>query len=166
MLQTSTGEMFLVNFDGLYCITLLNNWSGYITTPANPSLYPSIRYYSYLSGFQGEQHYFLQLDTDVGEVQDDVVPSEFQMSQNYPNPFNQSTQINYYIPSDERVSVKIFNIHGIEVVTLLDDYSSAGWYSIRWDGRNHPGIKMPSGIYICQVQVGQLSQVQKMTLGR
>jgi len=97
----------------------------------------------------------------VTDVEDDyVVPSEFTLLQNYPNPFNPSTKIEYYLPVEGNVTLKIFNILGQEVRTLINnELTNAGRYTITFDASN-----LPSGIYIYRLQTGNFSSNKKMIL--
>jgi 1,4-alpha-glucan branching enzyme len=70
------------------------------------------------------------------------MPSEFKLLQNYPNPFNPSTNINYQLPADKYVSLKVFDILGREVATLVNEFKKTGSYSVEWNGNN-----LPSGVY-------------------
>lgn len=93
-----------------------------------------------------------------------LLPDEFALAQNYPNPFNPETKINYQLPEESRVVIKIFNVTGQAVRLLVNDFEPAGFYEITWDGRNQAGISVPSGTYFYQIQAGSFHQVQKMTL--
>jgi len=79
-----------------------------------------------------------------GEV---AVPKIFSVSQNFPNPFSQQTVIRYACPYRTKVALKIFDVTGRLIKTLLDEKVNAGYYSIRWDGKDKSGKKVASGIY-------------------
>jgi formylglycine-generating enzyme required for sulfatase activity len=88
-----------------------------------------------------------------------IVPEVFALSQNYPNPFNPITTIEYQIPKDTRVTVKIYNILGQEVATLVDGDLKAGYYNMKWDARN-----MSSGVYIYRMFTKDYVQSKKMLI--
>ena len=75
-----------------------------------------------------------------------IIPGEYALSQNYPNPFNPSTVVNYQLPSDDYVTVKVYNVLGEEVATLVDEMQSAGFKSITWNASS-----MPSGVYLVKM---------------
>lgn len=87
------------------------------------------------------------------------VPVEFSLSQNYPNPFNPATKISFDIPSGSMVSLKVFDIAGNEVITLVNEQKNAGSYSVSFNGSN-----LSSGIYLYRLQAGEFSFTRKMTL--
>jgi uncharacterized protein (TIGR02145 family) len=87
------------------------------------------------------------------------LPVRFSMSQNYPNPFNPSTTIKYRIPTEGNVSLKVFDLLGNEIATLVNDYRSAGSYSVDFNGKN-----IPSGIYFYKIQVNEFTEAKKMIL--
>ncbi len=90
---------------------------------------------------------------------DKQIPAEFELSQNYPNPFNPTTKINYAIPKDATVEVRVFDILGKEVSTLLNEFKQAGNYSIEFDGAN-----FKSGVYFYKFNSGNYTAVKKMML--
>ncbi len=90
--------------------------------------------------------------------------SKFSLSQNCPNPFNPSTTINFDLPSNEYVSLKIYDISGRLVKTLANHTMQAGSHSFNWDSRNESGMKVPSGIYFYTIEAGDYSKTVKMTL--
>ena len=86
-------------------------------------------------------------------------PNRFELSQNYPNPFNPSTTINYSIPKESMVQLKIFNILGQQVKTLVSENEASGIYTVRFDASN-----LSSGIYFYSLRAGNYYQVKKMLL--
>jgi len=90
------------------------------------------------------------------------IPSEMVLAQNYPNPFNPATSIDYFLPNNAGVSLKVYNLIGKEVATLLNHVQqSAGSYSIHFDASN-----LNSGIYIYQLKAGSSVLTRKMMLVR
>ena len=83
----------------------------------------------------------------------------FYLSQNYPNPFNPSTKIKYSIPQESNVVIKVFDILGNEIETLINEKKPAGTYDLTWVANN-----LPSGIYFYRLQAGEFVQTKKMTL--
>lgn len=90
----------------------------------------------------------------------------FALLQNYPNPFNPTTRIRYALAEPARVKLTIFNLRGEEVLTLVDAYQAAGGHSVQWRGENLRGQKVPSGIYIYRLFVGERKLSAKMLLIR
>lgn len=88
-----------------------------------------------------------------------TVPKEYTLKQNYPNPFNPTTTVEYQITNNGNVSLKIFDILGQEVATLVDEYKLAGYYSVTFNGS-----KLPSGIYIYEIRTRDFRDVKKMIL--
>ncbi len=85
--------------------------------------------------------------------------SAFQLFQNYPNPFNPETKIRYSTSHTSRVFIKIYDVLGREITTLVNEEKPAGIYEISWDGAN-----LPSGLYFYQIRAGELIQAKKMIL--
>ncbi len=85
--------------------------------------------------------------------------NEFKLYQNYPNPFNPSTTISWYSPNGGQQVVKIYNVVGGEVATLMNENKPAGTYSVKFDGKS-----FSSGIYFYKIQTGSYSSVKKMML--
>ncbi len=93
-----------------------------------------------------------------------VIPQEFLLYSNFPNPFNPETIIKYDVPSQSQVSVKIFNILGQEVATLVDEVKQPGRYEVVWRGTNSSGQQMSTGVYLCVMKAGNYSGAVKMSL--
>ena len=92
------------------------------------------------------------------------IPAEFKLLQSYPNPFNPETTIEFQISRPSFVTLKIYNISGQEIKTLVNESKSAGYYSIKWDGTNDNGLKVNSGVFIYMIKAGIFSDVKKMIL--
>jgi len=98
------------------------------------------------------------------ENNDGKIPTEFSIDQNYPNPFNPTTTIKYSIPEVSFVNIKIYDMLGREVKTLVSSQQKAGSYDIRWNGENNYGSKVASGTYIYRVTAGDYSKALKLML--
>ena len=88
------------------------------------------------------------------------VPGEYSLSQNYPNPFNPYTDIRYQIPDGRlphHTTLRIHNVLGQEVRTLVDEVQEAGYYTITWDGKDNDGRQVPSGVYFYRLTAGGTS---------
>ncbi|MBK7632567.1 MAG: T9SS type A sorting domain-containing protein [Ignavibacteriales bacterium] len=90
---------------------------------------------------------------------EEVLPKEFSLSQNYPNPFNPSTSIQYSIGSRQFVSLKIYDVIGNEVATLVNEYRNSGSYDTEFNAD-----KLSSGVYYYQLRAGSFVQTKKMIL--
>ena len=104
--------------------------------------------------------------TDV-EQYGNTVPVEFALSQNYPNPFNPTTTIEYALPEQSTVTLKVFNILGQEVATIVNGVQGASHFKAQWDGRNGKGHQVSTGIYFYQLEATsvsgqQFSSIKKM----
>ena len=95
-----------------------------------------------------------------------VLPQAFSLGQNYPNPFNPSTTINYSIPDGQEINVrlKIFDIRGALIQTLVNEIKKAGMYQIYWNGTDSNDRSVSSGVYFYQIQAGDFVQIKKMVL--
>ncbi|TAK66490.1 MAG: T9SS type A sorting domain-containing protein [Bacteroidetes bacterium] len=102
----------------------------------------------------------LQATTPVDE-QEFKIPTAFALAQNYPNPFNPATVIQYSVPSNQYVSLKIYNMLGEEVATLVDGMQDAGYKKQTWDASG-----LPSGIYYYQLHAGEFVETRKLLLVR
>lgn len=100
----------------------------------------------------------------VTNVEENLIPEKFEVAQNFPNPFNPTTTIKFGLPEASQVTVKIFNMIGQEVKTLVNEFKNAGTYSVTWNGDNESGKKITSGVYIYRVTAGNNVQTMKMIL--
>lgn len=97
--------------------------------------------------------------TSVGEISEGNLPSSFALEQNYPNPFNPSTKIQFQIPEARFVRLKVYNLLGQEVATLVNEHLEAGRYRAEFDAS-----KLPSGTYLYRLQAGNFTEVKKMAV--
>jgi hypothetical protein len=95
-----------------------------------------------------------------------LIPQEFLLYQNYPNPFNPRTTIKYSLPKPSYVSLKIYSLLGESIKEIVNERQSAGIKSVMWDGTDHAGRKVSSGIYLYKLETDQESEVRKMILIR
>jgi len=87
------------------------------------------------------------------------VPTVFALHQNYPNPFNPVTEIKYDVPKSSHVTLKVYNVLGAEVATLVDGDQKANFYTVSWDAKD-----LASGVYFCTLTTGDFKAVKKMVL--
>ncbi len=104
--------------------------------------------------FNGNYKYYnLNGEVNIG------TPSEFSLSQNYPNPFNPSTKINYDLPYDSKVSIKIFDMSGREAATVVNEFKTAGYYTADINASS-----LSSGVYFYTINADNFSATKKMIL--
>lgn len=89
----------------------------------------------------------------------EVMPASFGLDQNFPNPFNPSTKISYSLASDTKVTLKIYDILGAEVLTLVNETQKAGAHTVQFNAAN-----LPSGVYIYRLQADNFSAAKKLVL--
>lgn len=99
------------------------------------------------------------IPTEVADT--DMLPKDYSLSQNYPNPFNPSTKISYSIPKQSYVSIKVFDVLGREVATLLNREQPIGNYEVAYDAST-----LTSGVYFYRIQAGDFVDTKKMILLR
>ncbi|MGE5351850.1 MAG: T9SS type A sorting domain-containing protein [Acidobacteriota bacterium] len=141
----------LLNKDTKWTQVMTGNKFSSITgilvyTHGNYKLFPRTNddFKGYLSGVQSA---------------DNSVPGSYSLKQNYPNPFNPSTTIEYSVPQGSMVTLKVFNLLGQEVKTLVNQFQNGGTYKASFDAST-----MPSGIYFYQLNSGSFNSVKKMLL--
>lgn len=96
-----------------------------------------------------------------------ITPDDYELAQNYPNPFNPSTTIEFTLPINKAISLKVYNTLGQEVKTLISSQPyAAGTHQTQWDGTNNNGQQVASGVYIYQLKFGNFTKSKRMTLIR
>ncbi len=131
------------------------NLSGIVLSLSNNQLCPP--YPECLSEYDiGEQDTTNCSSTSISELS---LPIEYNLHQPFPNPFNPTTTISFTIPNSDMVSVKVYNINGQLVETMVDEYYNVGEYTINWNGNSQP-----SGVYLVRMESGEFVQTQKVIL--
>jgi hypothetical protein len=92
-----------------------------------------------------------------------AIPLDYKLYQNYPNPFNPKTTIQYSIPNEELVILKVYDLLGTEVAILVNEEKSPGKYEINWNASAEAG-RLPSGVYFYRLQAGSFIETKKMIL--
>jgi aminopeptidase N len=107
------------------------------------------------------QNYILKYITrdNTLEVAETKLPDKFHLYQNYPNPFNSQTTISFTIPTDEFISIKIYDVAGNEIKTLVNEDFKAGYHSIKFDGD-----KLSTGVYFYKLQTKNYQATKKLIL--
>ncbi len=102
---------------------------------------------------------FIGVTLGIQVTKENMLPDQYVLDQNYPNPFNPATTIRYGIPNAAKVTLKIYNVLGQEVASLVDADQTAGTYNVRFDAGS-----LASGMYLYRITAGQFVQVKKMLL--
>ena len=133
--------------DGLKLVTTYNNWTNNLIE------------YGPLSSDEMQFVFYIYYTGELTSVADNrTVPESFWLAQNHPNPFNSSTKISYSIPNSNFVTLKIYDILGREVQTVVNGSQQAATYSINFDAS-----RFSSGIYFYRLQVGnEFVETKKM----
>jgi hypothetical protein len=146
-----------------------------------PALYGAFLHHRYIEN-EGQTVYFLMsqfgqynvflmkvvfMRNETGVVEESLseeLPESYTLHQNIPNPFNASTKIQYHIPKDCMVTLRVFNTLGQQVRRLISGHQEAGQYSIFWDGRGEGGGDLSSGLYFCRLNADGHVRTIKMIL--
>ncbi|MFH2048770.1 MAG: T9SS type A sorting domain-containing protein, partial [bacterium] len=106
----------------------------------------------------GPYCFYIYSPTDIRPTPGDL-PETFALSQNYPNPFNPTTEIKFDVPTRSHTTLKVYNILGQEVETLIDEDTPAGRYVAEWDASQYS-----SGVYFYKINAGDFVDTKKMVL--
>jgi len=160
-----------------YCFVLTTRslWVFDITSPLEPIFIDKIAVYNLESrhfDISGEYIYVSAMGIYIYRFspitsgsESDISPNNFMLYQNYPNPFNPSTTINYQLPTNSFVTLKVFDILGNEVAMLVNEEKKAGNYNIKFSVGQITNLSyLPSGIYYYRLQAGDYGETKKMIL--
>ena len=159
-LRYHQGSVRFVEFD--------SDGNSYAFTPSLPR---GRTYFSWQTDETGNTkpvgyNFLLTMKNEDSSVEDvmggENIPVIFSLKQNYPNPFNSSTKIIYHLSKHEKIKLKIFNLQGQLVRTLVDESQKPGKHAVVWDGRSNFGSTVASGVYLYQLQSNGLIEIKKM----
>jgi hypothetical protein len=91
-------------------------------------------------------------------------PDAFVLNQNYPNPFNPTTAISYQLSAISSITLKVYDLLGREIVTLVHAEQVPGPYTVNWDGKDEHGEQVTSGMYLYRLRAGTTESTRKMIL--
>jgi hypothetical protein len=159
---TADWKLYDVTLDS---VSLVGEYSGTVLT-APPFSATDIKYIDFAPAKSAQKIdimvdeivFYKKVTTGVREL-NAAMPSNYALSQNYPNPFNPSTTINFSLPKSGSVTLKVYNMLGKEVGTLLNKFMEAGTYKTDFNASS-----MPSGIYFYKLDVNGISLAKKLTL--
>ncbi|MFA7418683.1 MAG: T9SS type A sorting domain-containing protein [Melioribacteraceae bacterium] len=177
VLLSGIGSCFGISQDGQYISSIINDTLVVYSTGkekfiAKHSL-KGINYTSQNIVLTKDKIYIHVIDKETGiDYTKEVIPNTFSLSQNYPNPFNPSTTIEYTIPVETRhgeslqhVSLKVYDVLGREVATLVDEYKQAGNYKVTFNMHHlSTPLEMTSGVYFYRLQAGSYNETKKLCL--
>jgi len=139
-----------------------NYWGDTIVYPHH--FHGNVDYIPWLDSLPGWTPQYRPFSPNLVTQSD--LPKDFRLSQNYPNPFNPHTLIEYDLPEEARVKIKIYNILGQRVITLVDEEKPAGRYQVSWNGRDEKGEQVSTGIYFYRIKAGGFQGTKKLLLIR
>jgi len=94
-----------------------------------------------------------------------LTPAAYALGQNFPNPMGSgATAIKYALKAPGRTTLRVYNVLGEEVRTLVDRHQAANYYSVHWDGRDNGGRDVSNGVYFYKLSSGDFSDVRKLTV--
>ena len=113
---------------------------------------------------EGSGEYELEVEPEGTNTEDVELPEEYALFQNYPNPFNPITTIRFTLPVNASVVLKIFDVTGREVQTIVSSTMVAGTHEVQWSGRNGAGQPVASGVYLYRLEAGNHVITRRMVL--
>ncbi len=134
---------------------VFDSWSGDLVGIDNPAIIQ-------IDGNKNIVAHFRTISSV--EQRKNQIPDEFSLSQNYPNPFNPETSIDYQLAKETHVKIRVFNVQGQLIETLVDQVQPAGYYSIRWNALDGNGNRLPSGVYLYKIETSYFNELKKMIL--
>jgi len=169
--KTNIGDRIMLAFDGIEAVPPdVEVWLVDEVAAISRNLREVNRYDLAGSSSSGPRQLRLVLGTREfieANVAFRETPVVYELSQNFPNPFNPATTIRYGLPGAGKVTLKIYNVLGQEMVTLVDAQQQvAGYHVVVWNGRNSNGRMAASGIYLYHLQARGFSRIRKMLLAK
>ncbi len=114
-------------------------------------------------GYNSRLDVIMNIYTNINKhTKENSMHHTFSLSQNYPNPFNSVTSICYTLVEESRITLKLYDLKGRHIRTLVDRQQEAGQHTVHWDGKNHRSQPVTSGIYIYSIITGNYKKSSKM----
>jgi len=135
---------------GVWYYDVIQKWILY--SEDNASFAEDLKYNVYVSNPLG-------LPTSIDEENNSAVVNNFELQQNYPNPFNPTTKIRFSLAEQSQVMLKVYNVLGKEIATLVNDVKGVGVHEVSFDGSG-----LASGVYFYTLQTGMYTKTRKMIL--
>lgn len=149
-----------LNFHNLRYVTIIPDAVEPVKYHFSDNDLPVGNYYYRLKQFQPDNSFEYSETVKISVS----MPSQFKLFQNSPNPFNSSTKISYTLPESGDVELKIYNINGEEIFTLINEFQNAGNHHVTWDGIVKNGNDATSGIYYIRLKSNGQFQFRRMVL--
>jgi len=164
----NSNGVFRIDVDGIdktgnIAVPLTGDWQNW-TNLFNDNIYLEegvhiLTFHVVNSGFNINKIIFSFSTTDIKD--DSYNPEYFRLYNNYPNPFNSSTKIKFDLPHNSAVELKIYNVLGQLITTIIKEEKPSGFYEVDYNATD-----LPSGMYIYRIQLGEYSETKKMVLLR
>ena len=154
----------ITNSDGDSIINLSEKNLALVTTDFYDSVYRIFVEAFDQSGNSSIDSMDVYFNNNISSVDDKNIPVEFSLSQNYPNPFNPSTTIKYAISTKQLVQLKVYDILGNVIATLVNEEKPAGTYEAKFDSNFGNIRNLASGIYFYRLQAGSFTETKKMVM--
>ncbi len=109
----------------------------------------------------------VEIAKTITATDEKTIPQNFSLAQNHPNPFNPTTGIQFTVASEQSpvpITLKIYNVRGQLVRTLVDEPKMSGTYEVMWNGRGNQGEEVASGVYLYELKIGDYTETKKMIL--
>jgi len=162
MLPTPNGQPFSINLNGTINIPqTINLDSQWFADSLNIIVF--VQSTSAMTVYQSATISYDELSITAVNNESSI-PSEFKLAQNYPNPFNPSTMISYQLPVSSDVTLKVYDLLGREVVTLVDEFKPAGSYEVEFSSHSGEDQNLTSGIYFYSLNAGEFVETKKLML--
>ncbi|MDP1880454.1 MAG: T9SS type A sorting domain-containing protein [Parachlamydiaceae bacterium] len=124
----------------------------------------TVTYLKYLARIATEFYNTTYSGLPNNVIENDKLPTEFSLEQNYPNPFNPETTISYKVQAACKVSLKVYDLLGREVATLVDEYKQPGIYKVKFNVETRHGASLHSGVFFYTLTANSFTQTKKMML--
>ena len=113
---------------------------------------------------EGSGEYELEIDPAPTTIEEEELPESYTLFQNYPNPFNPTTNIRFSLPANSSVTLRVYDVTGRLVQTLVAGTMTAGTHEVQWTGQGQNGMQVASGVYLYRLEAGGQIITRRMVL--